>query len=284
MLHLSKMSGLMSDYEKIKAYYTQFDEWGRLDAPEGLLEREIMMQLIGEYVDRGATILDLGGGPGRYTCALSQSGYHVHLADLSPALVEIARTKVKEHGNAAFIKSIMVTDATDLSAYASGSMDAVLLLGPLYHLTTSDEIVRCLGEVHRVLRAGGILIAAYIPRLSGLRSVLARMLYRTGQADTTTLQQVADTGVFHNLGEDGFQEGQYLTTDLLLDYMSGSCFEQLLVRSVRGLGNGMEAGILACKDKDRAQYERILELIHQTAADQPVIDSSGHAVYIGRKA
>jgi len=49
----------------------------------------------------------------------------------------------------------------DLSAFADGSYDAVLVLGPLYHLYTDADKCAVLNEAKRVLRPGGILFAAY---------------------------------------------------------------------------------------------------------------------------
>ncbi|MBS1686719.1 MAG: class I SAM-dependent methyltransferase [Bacteroidetes bacterium] len=274
----------MTDKQKIINYYDRFDEWARLDTAEGRLEFDILMEIISAYVSPGATILDLGGGPGRYTAALSRLGYNMHLADLSPALIDVAHDKVKEHGDIDHIKSMIVADATDLSVYGSESMDAVLLMGPLYHLTTAEEIQDCLSEVYRVLKDKGILIAVFIPWLSGLKSVVARALYKPEQADSATLHHVSETGVFANKHEEGFQEGRYLRTDDLLRYLHELGFERWLLRSVRGLGNGMETAIQQCKEKNISLYTSIMDLIMNTATEASVLESSGHAVYIGRKA
>lgn len=274
----------MTDQKRIKTYYSQFDEWSRLDNPEGRFEFEILLSLIRQYVPEGSTILDLGGGPGRYTAALSRLGYYMHLADLSPDLIETAKVKLREYGDASFIKSIGVADARDLSGYERESFDAVLLFGPLYHLTAENEIRACLSESKRVLKPSGILIAVYIPWLSGVKSVLARALYQQGQADIRTVQEVYDIGIFHNPGTQGFQEGHYLKSEILQNYIQGTGFEQLLLRSVRGLGNGMEAGILSLQQRDPAGYQDTFDMIEGTAADPLILNSSGHAVYVGRKA
>ncbi len=273
----------MTDKDKIKTYYTQFDEWGRLDSAEGVLEFDILMEIILHYAPAGTTVLDLGGGPGRYTAALSRAGYNMHLADLSPTLIEIARSKVREYGNAAFIKSIEVADATDLRLYAADSFDTVLLSGPLYHLTTEKEILICLSEVKRVLKPSGRIIAVYIPWLSGVRGVLTRSMSRPAQADAKTLQEVFETGRFHNQSNDGFQEGMYLRTDQIEGYMQASGYRRVAIRSLRGIGNGLEAGILRLKTDNPALYTAMLELIKASASEPSVIESGGHAVYIGEK-
>jgi hypothetical protein len=54
-----------------------------------------------------------------------------------------------------------VGDARTLSQ-ASETVGAVLLLGPLYHLTSRDERLQALGEARRVVRPGGVVLAAAI--------------------------------------------------------------------------------------------------------------------------
>ena len=49
------------------------------------------------YVLRSNTrILDIGGGPGRYSVWLAQQGHQIVLADLSPELLRIAQEKITE--------------------------------------------------------------------------------------------------------------------------------------------------------------------------------------------
>ena len=58
-----------------------------------------------------------------------------------------------------------VLDATDMSCFENESFDVVLNMGPFYHLTDDISRNKCLSESIRVLKKGGYLIIAYIPRL-----------------------------------------------------------------------------------------------------------------------
>ena len=68
-----------------------------------------------------------------------------------------------------------VEDARRLTQ-ADASVDAVLLLGPLYHLVGRAERIAALAEARRVLRPGGVLLAAAIGRFMavGLRIISDR--------------------------------------------------------------------------------------------------------------
>lgn len=73
-------------------------EWNRLDAgAQARLEGIITRHALARHLPRagaGIRVLDAGGGPGRYTIALAEQGYHVTLLDLSPRLLDLAQRKI----------------------------------------------------------------------------------------------------------------------------------------------------------------------------------------------
>jgi ubiquinone/menaquinone biosynthesis C-methylase UbiE len=60
----------------------------------------------------------------------------------------------------------------------TGSADAVLLLGPLYHLVEQSDRVQALREARRILKVGGVLFAAAISRFASLIDGLSSGYYR----------------------------------------------------------------------------------------------------------
>ena len=112
-----------------------------------------------------ADVLDVGGGPGTYATPLAQRGYRVHLVDPVPLHVEQAREAAGRDPAAGFTAAL--GDAREL-AEPDGSQDAVLLFGPLYHLTGAADRARALGEALRVLRPGGRLLAVAVCRYASL--------------------------------------------------------------------------------------------------------------------
>ena len=89
-------------------------------------------------------MLDVGGGPGRYAIELARRGYRVVLFDLSRVCLKIAREKAHEAG--VELTGYEHGDAWDLTRFRDGSFDAVLLLGPLYHLLAEEECRRAIRE------------------------------------------------------------------------------------------------------------------------------------------
>jgi ubiquinone/menaquinone biosynthesis C-methylase UbiE len=98
-----------------------------------------------------ARVVDVGGGSGVHAEWLAADGHVVELVDPVPLHVEQASRVpgvTARHG-----------DARDLPM-PGASADAVLLLGPLYHLVEREDRVRALREAARVVRPGGVVAAA----------------------------------------------------------------------------------------------------------------------------
>jgi ubiquinone/menaquinone biosynthesis C-methylase UbiE len=118
-----------------------------------------------------ARLLDVGGGPGTYAAPLARRGYQVHLVDPVRLHVEQARRAADSDPAAGFTAA--VGDARELSE-PDGSQDAVLLFGPLYHLTEVAQRDQALAEAWRVLRPGGRLLAMAVCRFASLLDGLYR--------------------------------------------------------------------------------------------------------------
>ena len=166
------MSDTSPDTDEIATFYARGLERDRLTAGQGALELARTQALLVRYLPQPpAVIADVGGGPGRYAIWLAERGYRVHLVDPIPLHIEQARADAAAHANSA-LASAEVGDARALRL-PDASADAVLLLGPLYHLPERFDRVRALSEARRVCRPGGVVLAAGISRfastLDGLR-------------------------------------------------------------------------------------------------------------------
>ena len=151
----------------IESHYGTGYERARL-FPGGTPALEFVRSL--ELLDRllpapPARVLDVGGGPGTYAAPLARRGYRVHLVDAMPLHVEQALQVAGGDPAAAFTAA--VGDARDLREPAE-SQDAVVLFGPLYHLTEAEHRRQALAEARRVLRPGGRLVAVAVSRFASL--------------------------------------------------------------------------------------------------------------------
>ena len=165
----------MADDREIAAFYDEGREAGRLE-DWGRLEFARTLELLERYLPPPpAVVLDVGGGAGAYALPLARRGYEVHLLDPIALHVEQALAAARADPAAA-LASGRIGDARALP-YADAGADAVLLLGPLYHLTEAGHRERALGEALRVLRSGGLLAAVGISRFaSTLHGILGGLL------------------------------------------------------------------------------------------------------------
>ena len=161
--------------EALHAYYELGMERDRLDRGVGLLEFARTIEIIARWLPPPpAVIADIGGGPGRYTTWLAELGYRVQHRDIVPLHVEQTAAATARYRDV----TTAVGDARDLDL-DDASVDAVLLLGPLYHLPDRKDRVRALGEARRVVRSGGPVLIAAISRWAGrIHGVLADRLYQ----------------------------------------------------------------------------------------------------------
>jgi 2-polyprenyl-3-methyl-5-hydroxy-6-metoxy-1,4-benzoquinol methylase len=131
------------------------------------VEMRITKRFLAKWIQPGMAVAETGVGGGEYSEWLVRRGCRVHLIDVSRRLLETAAAKAAGGG----LLGATQASAASLSAFESESFDAMLLLGPLYHLLTAADRERAVAEAARVLRPGGLLFAAGINRLCYLREL-----------------------------------------------------------------------------------------------------------------
>jgi SAM-dependent methyltransferase len=146
--------------EDIRSYYAQGRELDRLSTGVGRLEFIRTWDVLMRTLPRApARILDIGGGTGVYAAPLAEKGYQVHVIDPVPGHVAAAAAC---SGVTASCGDARAIDEPD------GEANAVLLLGPLYHLTDRKDRLRVWREAGRVARPGAPIVAATISRFANL--------------------------------------------------------------------------------------------------------------------
>lgn len=232
--------------EAIRAYYGQrVDEEVRLTSTVGgRVELERTRRLLDAMLPAGARVLDVGGGTGVHSRWLAERGYAVTMVDLVPS--HVARA-----GEAGTFTAV-AGDARELPV-ADGSADAVLLLGPLYHLITRADRDTALREARRVLRPGGTLLAQGIGRLAAFAEAATRRGFEAlDEADLEVLR----TGVWFST-HGSFPGGHFHTAGELRREVEAAGFVDVVIQGVEG----PDVGALALVDDDH----RLVELAVATA-------------------
>jgi len=262
--------------EEVLAHYRDGAEMPRLTQGAGVLEFLRTQELLGRYLPKPpAVILDVGGGPGVCAHWLSDCGYDVHLLDPVPLHVCQAAdgSRLRAHP--------LVGDARALP-FDSESADAVLLLGPLYHLTERPERLAAWREAFRVLRPQGRVFAAGISRfasaLDGLRSG-----HINDPAFVSIYQRDLQDGQHRNQSNNPF----YFTTSYF-HQPSELCDEMREIGFHHEATFGVEGPTWLLQDfpkqwADPSRRERLLEVARAVEREPSLLGASLHLLAVGAK-
>jgi len=143
----------------VSSFYGSINEDSRLTGSRhGQLEQLTTMHYIQRYTAPGSRILEIGAGTGRYSIALAKAGHNVTAVEL----VESNLAVLRQNGEGLDNLLAFQGDALDLSRFADDSFDMTLLLGPMYHLYTPEDVHRALNEAIRVTKPGGVILTAFL--------------------------------------------------------------------------------------------------------------------------
>ncbi|HJA31469.1 MAG: class I SAM-dependent methyltransferase [Clostridiales bacterium] len=263
----------MNEIERF--YDEEYEEWERLawHLPEFEVTRRYMQQ----YLATPQKVLDIGGGPGRYSIFLAQQGHEVTLLDLSGKNIRQAIEKAKEAG--VHLDSCIHGNALWLSEYfyKEEQYDAVLLMGPLYHLLQEEDRKKALAEALRVLKPGGLMIASFISNYAPLQDYASRL---KDLEDGERLLRYLEDG--RNEKEDAveFTTSYFCSAREARDFMAEAGLTQLVFAGVENILSGKEEQLHRLSEEQR---EKWLDLAWRLSPDQNLLGMSQHFLYIGRK-
>jgi ubiquinone/menaquinone biosynthesis C-methylase UbiE len=264
----------MNDHP-VGSYYDRCaqKEWERMERHRMeflVTQRALLEYLPGENLQ----IADIGGGPGRYTIFLTNLGHELTLVDLSPAEIQIALDQAEKVGIK--IGQTLQANALDLSSLPEAHFDAVLILGPLYHLQEEAERCQAVSQAMRILKPGGILFAAFITIFAPFRD------YAATDPDTVFIERVEWLKMLQdgrNFGE-GFPGAFFSHPDRLIPFMEGCGLETIKMIGVEGVVAAHEEKINLLQGK---VLDFWVELNYRLGEDPACWGAANHLLYIGQK-
>jgi ubiquinone/menaquinone biosynthesis C-methylase UbiE len=264
--------------EEIRAYYDRGEEAARLETRfrlEGARTRELLERFL---PPSPATVLDVGGGAGAYALWLAARGYQVHLVDPAPLHVEQARAA---SGTASRpLASVALGDARELDR-GDGSVDAVTMLGPLYHLTEAEDRARALSEARRVLGPGAPLLAAAISRFASVLDGLRLGLMLEPEFESIVERDLRD-GQHRNPTRDPrwFTTAYFHLPAELEGEVNDAGFHDVEVLGIEGPGDWLPD--LDDWLADAARRELLMRTLRRVEREPSLLGASPHLLAVGR--
>jgi ubiquinone/menaquinone biosynthesis C-methylase UbiE len=271
----SNMSQFVRDYYNTHAE----NEWNRLNKPLCRIEFVSTMRLIDQYFPKHGRICDIGGGPGRYTIELLRRGYLVTLFDLSEEEIRLASTLLETNELSA--EQLIVGDARDMSILANESFDAVLLMGPMYHIIESNERAKVLHELKRILKPQGVAIIAYLNAWGILRTGITDLSNR--YKDISFLRSMLKEQTFVGQSLSGFTECYWSTPEAALHEIKEAGLEIVNYIGAEGFAGGMGILLEQLATEIPEAYENVVQIAAETSELAQYRDGTDHLHFVVRK-
>jgi S-adenosylmethionine-dependent methyltransferase len=241
------------------------------------LEYDLTWRYLERYLPERGSILEIGAATGRYTVELARRGYRLTAVDLSANLLALCSQNLADAGLGDRTR-LVLADARDLSAVAEREFDAVLLMGPLYHLIQESDRKSALREACDRLRPGGVFFSAWISRFG----VLGDVLHRT--PDWIENQAGVRSHLARGSRPAGAPRGGFRGYFAL-------AAEVAPAHQALGLETLALAGVDPVIGTDDESYNNLqgeqrrlwLDLFEEIGAEPSIVAASRHLLYIGRK-
>ena len=147
----------MNTQKILHEFYSSIEEEKRLLSQHGNIEFVVTTKYIDKYLKYNDRILEIGCGTGRYSLHYARKNYQVDAIELVAEHLNVLNKNKQPNDDIC----ALLGNALDLSRYSDETFDITLLLGPMYHLFTREDKLRCLSEAVRVTKKSGIIFIAY---------------------------------------------------------------------------------------------------------------------------
>lgn len=232
-------------------------------------------RILDEHLSGKMKILDCAAGTGIYSFYLADKGHQVTATDITPRHIEIIKDKLKDKK---YQMETAVLDAADMSMFGDETFDAVLNMGPFYHLLTEEQRTKCIAETLRVLKKGGLVFTAYIPRYYVFQfAALSDRRY----LDKDLARKIIGTGVLKHDDEKCFWTDTYYST---ADEMEGMYSDNNVKITDHFAQDGLTPLFSDKADRwTEEEFKTWCEYHYSVCRERSILGASNHVVIVGEK-
>ena len=263
----------------IDDFYSTTSEEGRLQLGLGPLEFERNKELIGRYLPKKGTVIDVGGGPGIYSEWLAGLGHEVIL--IEPVEKHIRQANKRSTKAKKQFKSVL-GEAQKLEL-ADNSADVVILHGPLYHLQLKADRIGAITEAKRVLKQKGVVLGFAINHTASTIAALLNGFIHAPEIFDMCIEELKRGIHTPPKSMPGVLPSAYFhRPDELKAELEETGLTYLDIYAVEGL-IWMDKNYFETRS-DAKKKEKIMELMKVTENDPALLSLSPHMMIAGRKA
>jgi S-adenosylmethionine-dependent methyltransferase len=267
---------MMDDVGDIVEYYTSNLEGEHSRLERHQLEYDLTWRYLIQYLPSQGTILEVGAATGRYTIELARRGYRLTAVDMTAALLKKCREGLVTEGLESQVR-LIVADARNLSAVTEQGFDAVLLMGPLYHLVMEADRKLALKEAYDRLRPGGIFFSAFISRYGIMGDLIKNVpAWIEEEEEVRSILENGKDPIYPHVGFRGY----FAQVSEIAPLHEGLGFETLVVA---GVEPGISADDESYNKLQGKQRQLWLDLFFGLSTEKSTIGASRHLLYIGKK-
>ncbi len=269
----------MNDHDPVLLHYSEANEKERLTSRAvGVLERLRTWDIFERFLPPSGVVYDIGGGAGVHAVWLAGHGFEVQLFEPVSLHIDQA-TAAAEQLDAGQRFSIELADARSIPR-EDLSADVVLLLGPLYHLLDRPEREECLEEAHRLLKPGGLLVAAGISRFSWLMDAYRQSMAQVGEVQTSISFSVETGRSTKDPEPTSFQAYLHRPEELEAEIVDAGFVGSRMV--------GVEGFAWMLNDLDRilgstSESEALLNQLRSVESEPSMLGASSHYLTLASK-
>ena len=268
---------MIDDISDIADFYSTDPQRENVRLERHQLEHELTWRYLAQHLPASGSVLEVGAATGKYSLELARRGYSVTALDLSAALLEEAEKQIAEEGLETRVR-FLIGDARDLSEVAEKDFDAVLMMGPLYHLVEEEDRRAALGQAFHLLRSGGLIVSSFLSRFGILGDLMKNI--PDWIEDQECARSLLERGRRPDDSPRGGFRGYFARVSEIIPLHEGVGFETIALVGVEPAISADDESFNTLQGKRRALW---LDLLHEISQEPTILGASRHLLYIGRR-
>lgn len=275
--------GMGYDPEYVRDFYDNYGkrEWYRLESsPEAEVNFHLHQKYLLEYIREGDRVLEIGPGPGRFTLEMAALGARIVALEISPEQLRLNKEMVAAEGMGHAVEQWVEGDTVDLSRFPDQSFDAVVAYGgPLSYVF--DQADQALGEMLRVVKAGGYVLLSVMSLLGTTRRFLDSIVELSFQHGLEAVDDITCGGDLMGPAARGHHCHMYRWSELRYMLEGHAC--DIVAVSASGFLAPQSEHALRIAHGSRELWDRLLEWEASYCQEPGAIDGGTHIISVIRR-